>query len=149
MYLPWPSYAHGLYFTEIATYIHSSEAGCILMYALVILLPIYRIARILADFSQVRQNKSPAKITGYTVFYMDVGNFNSELQVQPPHSRRYSVALWWHTCALDRACMGFETLLPSWREAAECHIYRWSPPLTLIHGGATSKRLADAQIDVA
>ena len=29
MYLPWSSYAHALYFTEIA--IHSSEAGCILM----------------------------------------------------------------------------------------------------------------------
>ena len=37
MYLPWSSYnyAHALYFTEIASYIHSSEAGCILMYALV------------------------------------------------------------------------------------------------------------------
>ena len=35
MYLPWPSYAHALYFTEIASYIHSSEAGCIIRYALV------------------------------------------------------------------------------------------------------------------
>ena len=35
MYLPWLSSAHALYFTEIASYIHSSEAGCILMYALV------------------------------------------------------------------------------------------------------------------
>ena len=32
MYLLWPSYTHVLYFTEIASYIHSSEAGCILMY---------------------------------------------------------------------------------------------------------------------
>ena len=30
------NYAHALYFTEIASYIHSSEAGCILMYALVV-----------------------------------------------------------------------------------------------------------------
>ena len=37
MYLPWLSYAHALYFTVIASYIHLSEAGCILMYALVIL----------------------------------------------------------------------------------------------------------------
>ena len=37
MYLPWPSYAPVLYFTEIASYIHSSEAGCILMYALVLI----------------------------------------------------------------------------------------------------------------
>ena len=59
----------------------------------------------------IRQNKFPAKISGYTVFYMDVGNFNSELQVQPPHSHRHSVALWWHTYALAHACMGFETLL--------------------------------------
>ena len=33
MYLPWSSYAQALYFTEIA--IHSSEAGCNLMYALI------------------------------------------------------------------------------------------------------------------
>ena len=33
VYLPWPSYAHPLYITEITGYILSSEAGCILMYA--------------------------------------------------------------------------------------------------------------------
>ena len=38
MYLPWSSYARALYFTDIASYIHSSEAGCILMYALAIIL---------------------------------------------------------------------------------------------------------------
>ena len=44
MYLPWSSYAYALYFTEVASYIHSSEAGCILMYALVIIITQIHIA---------------------------------------------------------------------------------------------------------